>query len=81
MSLLQRHGITAVADVRSTPYSRFNPQFRREKLQASLSEAGAEKIHQAVCLRLLFPICLHPGESAQLPWNVSDAGRPCWGSW
>jgi len=25
LGLLQPHGITAVADVRSTPYSRFNP--------------------------------------------------------
>lgn len=40
IALLQRHGIDAVADVRSTPYSRFNPQFRKEKLQAALGEAG-----------------------------------------
>ncbi len=29
---------------------------------ASLSEAGAEKIHQGVCLRLLFTILLKPGD-------------------
>ncbi len=29
---------------------------------ASLSEAGAEKIHQGVCLRLLFPVLLKPGD-------------------
>ncbi len=40
LSLLVQHEITALADVRSTPYSRFNPQFRRETLAASLSEAG-----------------------------------------
>ncbi len=28
---------------------------------ASLSEAGAEKIHQGVCLRILFPVRLEPG--------------------
>jgi alpha-amylase len=41
---------------------------------ASLSEAGAEKIHQAVCLRLLFPIHLHPGEGAQfsVTWDVAS---------
>ncbi len=41
---------------------------------ASLSEAGAEKIHQAVCLRLLFPLHLHPGESAQfsVTWDVAS---------
>jgi uncharacterized protein (DUF488 family) len=42
LSLLQRHGITAVADVRSTPYSRFNPQFRREPLQGALAAAGIQ---------------------------------------
>jgi len=42
--LLQLHGITALADVRSTPYSRFNPQFRREKLQASLAAAGIQYV-------------------------------------
>ena len=40
VSLLQQHGIQALADVRSNPYSRFNPQFNREKLQASLAAAG-----------------------------------------
>jgi uncharacterized protein (DUF488 family) len=44
LDLLQRHGITAIADVRSTPYSRFNPQFRREKLQASLAQAGIQYV-------------------------------------
>ncbi|HVW69277.1 MAG TPA: DUF488 domain-containing protein [Steroidobacteraceae bacterium] len=38
--LLRQHGVNALADVRSTPYSRFNPQFNREKLQASLGAAG-----------------------------------------
>jgi uncharacterized protein (DUF488 family) len=40
VGLLQRHGITALADVRSTPYSRRHPQFRREALAARLKEAG-----------------------------------------
>ena len=40
VSLLRQHGIQALADVRSNPYSRFNPQFNREKLQASLAAAG-----------------------------------------
>jgi len=40
VALLQQHAIGAVADVRSTPYSRFNPQFNREKLQASLAAAA-----------------------------------------
>jgi len=40
VALLQQHGIQALADVRSNPYSRFNPQYNRERLQASLSAAG-----------------------------------------
>jgi uncharacterized protein (DUF488 family) len=40
IALLQRHGIQALADVRSMPYSRFNPQFNREKLQASSAAVG-----------------------------------------
>lgn len=34
--LLVQHGVTAIADVRSTPYSRFSPQFRRKQLEAEL---------------------------------------------
>jgi uncharacterized protein (DUF488 family) len=34
--LLQQHGVTAMADVRSAPYSRFAPQFNREALERSL---------------------------------------------
>ena len=40
IDLLQRHKITALADVRSTPFSRFNPQFNRERLTESLRAAG-----------------------------------------
>jgi uncharacterized protein (DUF488 family) len=40
IALLQQHGVDALADVRSTPYSRFNPQFRKERLQAALADAG-----------------------------------------
>lgn len=40
VELLALHKITAVADVRSHPYSRFNPQFNRETLCASLKAVG-----------------------------------------
>jgi uncharacterized protein (DUF488 family) len=36
--LLQQHGIQAIADVRSSPYSQYNPQFSREPLQRVLRE-------------------------------------------
>src|ERR1700761_2666928 len=44
VALLKRHEITALADVRSTPYSRFNPQFRRESLQTSLAGVGIQYV-------------------------------------
>lgn len=40
VELLRKHGITALADVRSSPYSRFNPQFNREPLKKTLRELG-----------------------------------------
>lgn len=40
MALLASHGVTAVADVRSQPYSRRNPQFNRESLRGDLKSAG-----------------------------------------
>ncbi len=40
IELLQGHGITAVADVRSSPYSQYNPQFNREALESSLRSVG-----------------------------------------
>jgi uncharacterized protein (DUF488 family) len=36
LALLQQHEITAIADVRSTPYSRRNPQFNSKALAAAL---------------------------------------------
>jgi uncharacterized protein (DUF488 family) len=44
ISLLRPQGITAVADVRSTPFSRFNPQFNREKLKQSLAAEGIQYV-------------------------------------
>jgi uncharacterized protein (DUF488 family) len=40
VELLKQHNIQAVADVRSSPYSQFNPQFNRETLQHALQEHG-----------------------------------------
>ena len=40
LALLLRHEIEAVVDVRSSPYSRYNPQFNRKALQAALTETG-----------------------------------------
>jgi uncharacterized protein (DUF488 family) len=39
-ALLRRHNVTAICDVRSTPFSRTNPQFNRENLKTSLPTVG-----------------------------------------
>lgn len=44
LALLRRHGVTALADVRSAPYSRFNPQFNRETLAKALDEQGVRYV-------------------------------------
>jgi uncharacterized protein (DUF488 family) len=45
MELLIRNGVTAVADVRSSPFSRHNPQFNREVLQRQLKIAGLKYVY------------------------------------
>ena len=40
LSLLRAHRITAIADVRSYPYSNANPQFDRESFADALNERG-----------------------------------------
>jgi hypothetical protein len=40
LELLRQHRIETVADVRSSPYSQFNPHFNREPLQLALRQQG-----------------------------------------
>lgn len=40
LALLEQHGIETVFDVRSQPYSRFNPQFKYRALGQALEGAG-----------------------------------------
>src|SRR5262249_38723956 len=44
VALLKRHGVTALADVRSVPYSRFNPQFNREALEQGINAQGIKYV-------------------------------------
>lgn len=37
VDLLKTHGVTALCDVRSSPYSRYTPQFNRESLKDALT--------------------------------------------
>ncbi|HZT20067.1 MAG TPA: DUF488 domain-containing protein [Dongiaceae bacterium] len=40
LALLRQHGVTAVADVRSAPYSSYQPHYNREPLAAALKGEG-----------------------------------------
>ncbi len=40
LGLLRRHGVEAAVDTRSSPYSKYVPQFDRELMQRSLEQAG-----------------------------------------
>jgi uncharacterized protein (DUF488 family) len=65
MALLNRHSITAVADVRSQPYSRFNPQFNREDLASVLQASQLEYVFlgQELGARSSDPACYRDGRA------------------
>lgn len=44
VALLRKHNVMAVADVRSSPYSRFNPQFNKEPIEGNLKENGIKYV-------------------------------------
>lgn len=44
IGLLRQHQINALVDVRSSPYSRFNPQFNKPALEQSLRENGIKYV-------------------------------------
>ena len=45
IALLRQHEVTAIGDVRSSPYSRFNPQFNRETLKRDLWAAKISYVY------------------------------------
>jgi len=44
VKLLKRRGVTALADVRSAPFSRFNPQFNKDALEHDLTLLGIKYV-------------------------------------
>jgi len=44
VSLLKQHTVTALADVRSAPFSRFNPQFNKDALTRDLKAHGIKYV-------------------------------------
>jgi uncharacterized protein (DUF488 family) len=77
VGLLQRHGIQILADVRSTPFSRFNPQFNRANLARSLELAGIryEFLGEALGARSTDPACFENGRVSYARLAMSPAFR------
>jgi len=44
VALLHQHSITAIADVRSSPYSKFNPQYNQNVLVQTLNDEGVQYV-------------------------------------
>lgn len=67
LGLLLRHGIEEVVDVRSSPHSRFNPQFNRKALRTALTEAGVGYVFMGAELggRPADPSCYDSGGRVQ----------------
>jgi len=64
IDLLAQHAITAVADVRSQPYSRFAPQYSRDALRSSLENAGIAYVFlgKELGARNTDPACYRDGQ-------------------
>jgi uncharacterized protein (DUF488 family) len=45
VTLLQRYSVAYLLDVRSKPYSKFNPDFTRSQLEAHLTTAGFQYVY------------------------------------
>ena len=50
IGLLRQHGIMTVADVRSSPYSRYTPHFNRELVGRMLRENGIDYVYMGSAL-------------------------------
>lgn len=69
--MLQAHGIELVADVRTIPKSRHNPQFNQEELRKSLADAGIQYRH----LKALGGLRHAQDDSVNVGWrNLSFRG-------
>ena len=50
VALLKRHQVMVVADVRSVPFSRWHPQFKRDSLERSLGQHGLRYVFLGAAL-------------------------------
>jgi uncharacterized protein (DUF488 family) len=46
INLLKENGVTQLVDVRTSPYSRYNPQFNKENLEFFLKESGIQYVYK-----------------------------------
>jgi len=71
LALLQAHGVRQVADVRTIPRSRHNPQFNQDELRKSLADAGIGYRH----LKAVGGLRHAARDSVNLGWrNISFRG-------
>src|SRR5512145_2633569 len=66
IDLLAMHRVQLVCDVRSTPYSRFNPQFNREPLRAAIEADGIGYLYLGEWLG---------GKPREAGYSTDDAAR------
>lgn len=71
MQLLEENGIDLLVDVRSSPYSRYHPQFNREVLENALRERNIDYVYAGKYLggRPTDPSCYKNGS---LPTEGAD---------
>lgn len=69
--LLEENGVMALVDVRSAPFSRYNPQFNRENLERELPQHGIQYVFAGQYLggRPTDPACY---KSRKLPDEGAD---------
>lgn len=82
IDLLRRHNMTALADVRSSPFSRYTSQFNQENLKWSLKAAGIHYVFMGRELgaRSANPDHYRDGKAqyelmAQEPWFINEVDR------
>ena len=64
LALLRLHGVGAVADVRSAPFSRFNPQFNRDALEQLLKRKAPKLVAVALANKM-----------ARIAWKLMATGQ------
>jgi uncharacterized protein (DUF488 family) len=75
IALLREHDVTVLADIRTVPKSRHNPQFGQDQLPASLQEAGIAYVY----MKDLGGLRKTSGDSPNTGWrNTSFRGYADW---